>query len=226
MYPIFSLNSSPSVAMECPATHASPDVGSMMAVRSLMVVVLPAPSGPTRPNNSPLLISRFRLSTAMFPPKDLVRFVVFIAPKEVSSCLLSPVSCLLSPVSCLLTHDPLFQKYLHIRRHARFELIIDVLHAHLNPIDKFHALFLRLDVLRREFRLGRYIGDRALVYLPRIGIRSDLGLLTELHQPELAFFHVHLDPRVFKVADRIHRRPGRYCLPCLNILPEHHPAYR
>ena len=39
------------------ATQAFPFVGSMTAVRSLMSVDFPAPSGPTRPKSSPFRIS-------------------------------------------------------------------------------------------------------------------------------------------------------------------------
>src|SRR5512135_824124 len=39
-----------------------------------MKVDLPAPLSPTRPTTSPALISRLTLSTAVRPPKRLVRF--------------------------------------------------------------------------------------------------------------------------------------------------------
>ena len=51
--------------MLSPDTHASPESGSNIPVNSRMVVVFPAPSGPTRPKISPSSISSCKLSTAM-----------------------------------------------------------------------------------------------------------------------------------------------------------------
>ena len=50
-----------------------PSSGVITAASRRMIVVLPAPSGPTKPNTSPLAQSSVSRSTAATPPKRLVR---------------------------------------------------------------------------------------------------------------------------------------------------------
>src|SRR5690242_12004353 len=52
------------VVTSSPSTQARPDVGARSVVRILMRVVLPAPFGPSKPNNSPGRTSRFTRSSA------------------------------------------------------------------------------------------------------------------------------------------------------------------
>ena len=56
-----------------PATEKSPEVGSRMVVSSRMVVVFPAPLGPSRPRTSPGAVVKLRVSTAVRVPYRLVR---------------------------------------------------------------------------------------------------------------------------------------------------------
>ena len=49
-------------------------VGSMIELSSRMVVVLPAPSGPTRPKISPSTTDRLRSATAVKSPNVLPSF--------------------------------------------------------------------------------------------------------------------------------------------------------
>ena len=51
--PILFLTSSSSLTTSKPATLTSPEVGLASVVRTLMVVLLPAPFGPRKPKNSP-----------------------------------------------------------------------------------------------------------------------------------------------------------------------------
>ena len=52
----------------CPATHASPDVGRISVDSMWIVLVLPAPFGPSRPKNWPRGIARSTPSTASVSP--------------------------------------------------------------------------------------------------------------------------------------------------------------
>src|SRR3990172_9237576 len=53
---------------EWPATEASPEVGCRSVVRMRMVLVLPAPFGPTKPKIAPSSTRRVRSSTAISRP--------------------------------------------------------------------------------------------------------------------------------------------------------------
>src|SRR5580658_8178610 len=56
-----------------PATRAVPPVGRSSVSRMRMVVVLPAPFGPSRPKISPRPTSKLAPSSALVVPKSLVR---------------------------------------------------------------------------------------------------------------------------------------------------------
>src|SRR5260370_28241106 len=56
-----------------PATRALPDVGGKSVVSILMVVLLPAPFGPSRPKTSPCSTSKLTLLTAVYSPKRRTR---------------------------------------------------------------------------------------------------------------------------------------------------------
>src|SRR5579864_4104014 len=53
-----------SLTTSCPKTSASPESGGSKVTRILIVVVLPAPLGPSRPNISPDVMSKLTPSTA------------------------------------------------------------------------------------------------------------------------------------------------------------------
>ena len=57
-----------SVATSKPASLADPPVGAMVVVSMPMVVDLPAPLGPSRPNTSPVSTSKSIPFTASTPP--------------------------------------------------------------------------------------------------------------------------------------------------------------
>src|ERR1043165_6408677 len=85
------------VATSCPATRAVPDVGLRTVQRMRMVVVLPAPLGPSRPKISPARASKLTWSTAWTRPRrrsrnDLVRFwtwIICLAGHRCRTALLS-----------------------------------------------------------------------------------------------------------------------------------------
>src|SRR5271170_8118551 len=70
--PIASRTRSGSRATSKPATNPCPEVGTMSVVSIRLRVVLPAPLGPSRPNNSPRRTSKLTWSTAVKSPKRLV----------------------------------------------------------------------------------------------------------------------------------------------------------
>jgi len=55
-----------------PPTRTSPEVGGKSVVSILMVVLLPAPLEPSKPNTSPALALMVKESTAVNPPKRRV----------------------------------------------------------------------------------------------------------------------------------------------------------
>ena len=71
-----------------PSTRISPSVGSRTVDIIEMVVVLPAPFGPSKPMNSFVSMVRFRWSTAVKSPKRFVRFLISIMAfsRRIGSC--------------------------------------------------------------------------------------------------------------------------------------------
>src|ERR1039458_3602394 len=64
------------VIIENPATRASPEEGGNSVVSILIVVVLPAPLEPSKPNTSPALTERDTASTAVKAPKRRVSALI------------------------------------------------------------------------------------------------------------------------------------------------------
>ena len=62
----------------CPSMRISPSVGRSRVESRLIVVVFPAPLGPSRPKNSPVSMRRSRESTAVKLSNFFVRFFVSI----------------------------------------------------------------------------------------------------------------------------------------------------
>ena len=83
---MFRRTVSRSVTTLWPATMAVPDVGLTRVHKMLMVVDLPAPFGPRKPNVSPRLTSKSMPRTASRSPYRLVSLLTAIA---VSSALLN-----------------------------------------------------------------------------------------------------------------------------------------
>jgi hypothetical protein len=73
--------------MSWPATVAEPEVGGSNVMSILMVVVLPAPFGPSRPNTSPGLTSSVSASTAVTDPNSRRRSRVSIAACTLTSLI-------------------------------------------------------------------------------------------------------------------------------------------
>src|SRR5437764_8660178 len=73
-----------------PTTDAWPPVGGNSVVRILMIVLLPAPLGPSNPKTSPLLTEKLTRSTAIFSPKRFTRSTTSIMGDDCSITLLLP----------------------------------------------------------------------------------------------------------------------------------------
>src|SRR3954465_9477741 len=67
-----------SSTMLWPPMVTSPSVGGMKPVIMRMVVLLPAPFGPRKPNTSPFSTVKETPLTATFGPKDFFKFRTFI----------------------------------------------------------------------------------------------------------------------------------------------------
>src|SRR5574340_1346159 len=115
-----------------------------MDASSRIVVVLPAPSGPTRPKISPGDTLKVIRSTAVTPPNDRVSPSARIAAGDSGLATRSPARTRRLP-----------EQSLGIGRHARLELKRRVRDVDLDPVDELHALLLSLHVLRRELRFRR-----------------------------------------------------------------------
>src|SRR6266550_4512559 len=88
--------------MSRPATRAWPAVGARSPYSMRVVVDLPEPFAPTKPNTSPRSIRKLTLSTAVNVPKRRVRFSTRMA--GVSSSLITHHSSLITHHSSLITH--------------------------------------------------------------------------------------------------------------------------
>src|SRR5436190_15434271 len=75
-----------------PTTDAWPPVGGKSVVRILMIVLLPAPLGPSNPKTSPRLTEKLTRSTAIFSPKRFTRSTTSIIAGDCSITLFLPSS--------------------------------------------------------------------------------------------------------------------------------------
>src|SRR6266487_481288 len=78
-----------------PTTDAWPLVSGRRVVKILMIVLLPAPLGPSKPKTSPWLTEKLTVSTAVWSPKLLTRSTTSIIGEDcvITLLLLSSNSC-------------------------------------------------------------------------------------------------------------------------------------
>src|ERR1051326_5804009 len=93
--------------MSNPFTCASPELGGSRVVSILMVVLLPAPFGPSKPNTSPRSTSKLTPLTAVCSPKCLVRpctsmIAVMISYSLYCSCIRTFQHALDQALQCFL----------------------------------------------------------------------------------------------------------------------------
>src|SRR5438874_10741787 len=78
-----------------PTTDARPLVSGKSVVKILMIVLLPAPLGPSKPKTSPWFTEKLTMSTAVWSPKLLTRSATSIIGEDcvIALLLLSSNSC-------------------------------------------------------------------------------------------------------------------------------------
>src|SRR3954452_8284262 len=192
--------------MEIPSIRASPAVGRRTPASMRRVVVLPAQSGPTRPNSSPRPTSKLTPATAVWSPNLRVR----------PSTRRSKSDMGLSPYRRLHLRQP------DVGRQAGLELVGGVLEdAHLDGIDQLHPLLGGLHVLGRELGLGGDVGDLALVGLAGIGVRGDGGAAPQVDRAHAVLLDVDAHPAVSRIDQRQHGGAGGHDLPRLAVAHGH-----
>src|SRR5207245_2877748 len=121
------------------STRIAPASAASRPHISRMVVVLPAPSGPIRPNISPRSTDSDSASTAVVRP---YRFV-------------TPSRMIAGITASLLQRD------LGFHGHPRLEDAAAIVDRHLHAVHELRALVRRLHVARRELRFLRDVAERS-----------------------------------------------------------------
>src|SRR5215831_6055555 len=147
------------------------------------VVVLPAPSGPMRPNISPRATSNEISRTAWISPYDLTSRTTRTRGSDIPCLPLEPRLC----------------------GHAGLEEPVRVVEPDLDAVDELHPLVPRLHVLRRELRLRRDEGHLSRPALAAVG--DDLGRSGEPDPAEIGLGDVDGEPRLGEVGHDEHRAP-------------------
>src|SRR5579871_6946819 len=145
------------------------------------VVVLPAPSGPTRPKTSPVAAVKPRRSTASVPAKRLVR-----PPAATAGSAMGPRG---------------LERDRRVGRHAGLELVPGVLDVDADAVDERHPLRVRLHALRRELGLRRDEGDATRIAPVRVGVGPDQGRLAPADAAEVGLADLGAEPDVIEVGE-------------------------
>src|SRR5690349_21071398 len=142
--------------MSRPSTVAEPPSGSNSVVSIRNNVVLPAPSGPIRPNNSPAVTSSVTASTATILPASNV------FDNSLTLTIAVPLEFNLSV-------------------HSDLQIAV-VLHAYFGSVHKIGTLLLRLNGLRCElcFRRDPRDGARILLVTARAVVDEHGHILVQL----------------------------------------------
>src|SRR5512139_554049 len=127
-----------------------------------MVVVLPAPSGPMRPNISPRRTSNDKPLTASTAPNRLITRSTVMATSFIG----------LSSLPARL------QRHLGLDRHPLLEDAAAVVNRHLDAVHELRPLLAGLHVARRELGLRGHEGHLSLDPGPA-GIGEDPRLLAQ-----------------------------------------------
>src|SRR5512141_795089 len=226
IYPILRWTSAASPRTEWPRIQASPPVGSRIPARSRIVVVLPAPSGPTRPKISPRSTERVRPSTAEVSPNRLaspsIRIAVMGAPSETSALI--GASVLHLPPWARKRRPHSLDLECSVRRHAGLQLHRRVRNRNLDPVDELDALLLRLDVLGCELGLRGDERDYSFVLLPGVGVGRHDRPLSCSDPSQVGLGDVPAKPDFPQVGDRHDRRSRGDVLPRFGVLRENGSA--
>src|SRR5215469_10838923 len=186
------LTLSASLLTSQPATVTLPLSADRTPARIRMQVVLPAPSGPTKPKISPEATLKSRPSIARTPGNR------FTSPRTSTSARASLTNRL------LLTRRG--QVDCRVGRHPRLQLVIWILEIDLDPIHKGHAFYVGLDTFRRELRVGRDECDVAPIVFAGIRVGCDHRRLAPVDAPEIGFIDVGAKPDVIEIGHCHDRR--------------------
>src|SRR5579885_2660827 len=185
-----------------PATVAEPPSGLRTPASMRSVVVLPAPSGPTRPKISPAPATKLRRSTASVSAKRRV------------SSRASTAGSAMGLSGC--EHDG------RVGGHAGLQLVTRVLDVDAHAVNERHPLRVRLDALRGELGLRGDEGHTARVAPIRIGVGADHGGLAPADAAEVGLADVGAEPDVIEVGERDDRRAGQHHFAQLRLADEDH----
>src|SRR4030042_647451 len=173
---MFSLILSVWLRRSKPRTRAVPDAGRRIPHRSRMVVVLPAPSGPTRPNISPWRTLKSRPRTASTSSKVFLRPLAEMANSGMEASLLGRRE--------RSDHG--------IGRQSGLEQAVLIGQLDLDAEHQLDPVLARLHVLRRELRLGRNVGDRSGERPVGESVDRNLGPVAQLDPARLQIGRAHV----------------------------------
>src|SRR6185437_12665608 len=197
--PIASRTRTGSRATSKPATNPWPEVGTISVVSIRLSVVLPAPLGPRRPNNSPRRTSKVTWSTAVNSPKRLV-----------SSCARIAADC-----------ESIVERECNLGGHSRFHLSGGLQNPHFD-VEGADVLAPATNVgLGRELSL---LPDRH--HLPRKSRRrtrrqGHLRRTADTDRAEFGFLQVDARPDCRKVIDGQDGRSRGHPFADLQVLAHH-----
>src|ERR1035437_796463 len=168
------------------ATVAAPASGGSTPARMRMIVVLPAPSGPTMPKISPGATSKLRGSIARTPGKSLTS---------------SRTTTVLSSTTVAALHGRA-EVNCRVCGHPGLQFVTGIFDVDFDSIDQRHALLVSLDALGRELGLGSDEGDLPRIRLAGPGVGVNRRRLAPSDSTEIGFGHVGAQPDVIEVGNR------------------------
>src|SRR5580704_2301736 len=180
--------------MSQPETVARPLSGGSTPASMRIVVVFPAPSGPTRPKISPECTSKLRSCTARTGPKLFPSATTSMAGR-LSAARSAAVRSMDVPCG-IATPFPLVNLNADVGGHARLEFEIRIVDVDLHEINESDALGGRLHSLRRELGLRGNERYAAMIGFAGICVRGHGTILTPVNFAEICFRHVDLHPDV------------------------------
>src|SRR5437763_12377731 len=188
MYPTRRRRSHISLVTSRPSTVARPASGRTRVTRMRNSVVFPAPSGPMKPNRSPVAISSATSFTATVSPNRLT------SPSMVTALVAGGI---MADSSSVLPRRTRLIAGIHVRtvncRHACLEANVGrhadlhdptgIGHAHLHGVHEILSFVARLNRRRCELGLRRYPAHRPGDGASRLvtGIDRHVGRRTQLH---------------------------------------------
>src|SRR6266545_4113383 len=177
------------LTLSWPSTVMAPASGlSRPAIRRSRVV-LPAPSGPTRPVISPGTISAVTPSSAVLAPKRLT-----------------------TPSSTTAEADTALRLERDADRHghALAQPVVGIAHEDTQPVDELGAQLRRLDGLGRELRGRRDEADPAVIGARGIAVGGDLHRHAGLDAAEVGFGDMGAHPHLVGEGEGVDRRIGSH----------------